>query len=504
MFRFKGKKYAFSEGQSVADVLGRAPLGNRSFRLRSWRNEPHPIKETPSAWVTINGVPNLNPFRIKAKEGMSVEPQTFSSPSFIFSRAKTGFYYRHFYSSHLIRRLFYSAIRKGSDYGGPPSSIPAESDIEELHFQPSEHLHPDVLVIGAGAAGAEALSRVQGDVLVVDALPEELVLEKLEAVCSASDMLPEAMKLLEGKRLLSDTRVFYANEKGLFAAVTGYGKISIIEPRTTYICTGAEEIKPVFPGNDLPYVITGQVALRFPSLCAGRDAAVLYIESPVPRYYLGLLARKIRFRTVVMREKQPLPAELGGAEVAMGSVTRAFGARQLETIKAGGRAIACNLLVVCGRRQPRIEIPSLMGLRMRFSKEYSMPVPETDEQNRCREGVFAMGSILSPHAKMSAGSENGGGDTHDAGERGLVCYCLDVTAEDMRYMHSHGYDSLNRMKRFSGLFMGPCQGARCLRNACEQFISISSAPPDMPTVRPPIVPVYIGALAMVEDLDEGD
>ena len=84
------------------------------------------------------------------------------------------------------------------------------------------------------------------------------------------------------------------------------------------------------------------------------------------------------------------------------------------------------------------------------------------------------------------------------GGKSVVCPCLDVTIEDMSRLYSEGYETINRMRRFSGLFMGPCQGARCYRNVFEAYRSISGKQIDLPTVRPPLVPVYLGALALTD------
>jgi hypothetical protein len=520
MFDFRRKKYNTVEDATVAEALlqNKLPLGNYSFRLHSWRNEPHMLKETPSAWVTVNGVPNLNAFRIKLRDGMHIEPQSKRRLSFLIARhSRAGFYYRHFYYINSIRHFFLNFIRKINDYGGNAASIPEDAGISELDFKSSEVLRPRTFVIGAGRAGIGVLSALEDeDVLVADVLPEEIIKRRIEAM-SLEDF--QSNNLFHGSRkLLADTTVFAAEGEHLFAAVCGYNKIYFIKPERTFLCTGAEDIKPLFPGNGIPGVISGQTLIRYPFLAKGASYPLLYLENSIPLSTLKMLSDAVHFSTVVVRRADDKyiseVREMLNAEVLRGNVSSAFGARHVETVKiqSEGKSsyMRCDLLVISGRKQPRIELASLLKLKMSYSTHYSMPVLQTDGRYRCSETIHACGSLLSPSPDAllqgiaaAEGREEEHSESMEKVETGsgMICFCMDVDAEDIEYMAENGYSTLNRMKRFSGLFMGPCQGARCFRNAFEKFEECTGKEIDMPTIRPPVVPVFIGALALA-DLEE--
>ena len=84
-----------------------------------------------------------------------------------------------------------------------------------------------------------------------------------------------------------------------------------------------------------------------------------------------------------------------------------------------------------------------------------------------------------------------------AGKR-FVCLCEDVTDEDVAAAIAEGYDSVELLKRYTTVSMGPCQGKMCALNSLEQAArELGRAVADLgrTTSRPPVVPVTLGALA---------
>ena len=84
-----------------------------------------------------------------------------------------------------------------------------------------------------------------------------------------------------------------------------------------------------------------------------------------------------------------------------------------------------------------------------------------------------------------------------AGKR-FVCLCEDVTDEDIATAIAEGYDSVELLKRYTTVSMGPCQGKMCALNSLEQAARELGRPvADLgrTTSRPPVVPVTLGALA---------
>ncbi len=80
----------------------------------------------------------------------------------------------------------------------------------------------------------------------------------------------------------------------------------------------------------------------------------------------------------------------------------------------------------------------------------------------------------------------------------FVCYCEDVTLKDLKTAIAEGYDSLELLKRYSTISMGPCQGKMCSANTihlCARENGWSVEQTGATTARPPMTPVQLGVLA---------
>jgi sarcosine oxidase subunit alpha len=80
----------------------------------------------------------------------------------------------------------------------------------------------------------------------------------------------------------------------------------------------------------------------------------------------------------------------------------------------------------------------------------------------------------------------------------IVCFCEDVTTTDIETAVAEGYDSLELLKRYSTVTMGPCQGKMCAVNAihqCARATGQSVAATGQTTSRQPYAPVSLRALA---------
>jgi len=88
-----------------------------------------------------------------------------------------------------------------------------------------------------------------------------------------------------------------------------------------------------------------------------------------------------------------------------------------------------------------------------------------------------------------------------------ICRCEDVTAaEVVEAIRVHGARTLEELKRVLRIGMGPCQGRTCLRLAArilarELGVPTAEVMRGLPRVRPPIVPVPVGHLALIESTE---
>ena len=80
----------------------------------------------------------------------------------------------------------------------------------------------------------------------------------------------------------------------------------------------------------------------------------------------------------------------------------------------------------------------------------------------------------------------------------FICYCQDLTEADLIRAIEEGYDHLESLKRFTGAFMGPCQGKMCAVNILKLYADKtgqSIATLRLPTLRPPVEPIPLLSLA---------
>ena len=80
----------------------------------------------------------------------------------------------------------------------------------------------------------------------------------------------------------------------------------------------------------------------------------------------------------------------------------------------------------------------------------------------------------------------------------MICYCQDLTEADLIRAIEEGYDHIETLKRFTGAFMGPCQGKMCAANVLKLFVHETGQSIEelrVPTMRPPVEPIPLGWLA---------
>ncbi len=87
----------------------------------------------------------------------------------------------------------------------------------------------------------------------------------------------------------------------------------------------------------------------------------------------------------------------------------------------------------------------------------------------------------------------------------IVCYCQDLTEADIMRAIEEGYEHIETFKRFTGAFMGPCQGKMCAANVLRLYADKTGRPVEnlrVPTMRPPVEPIPLGWLATEVDEDQ--
>src|SRR4029077_1268717 len=83
----------------------------------------------------------------------------------------------------------------------------------------------------------------------------------------------------------------------------------------------------------------------------------------------------------------------------------------------------------------------------------------------------------------------------------FACVCMDVTDKELKYAVGEGFDSIELLKRYTTLSMGPCQGKACLTSSirlCAAATRQTIPETGTPTARPPWTPVAMSVLAAEE------
>ncbi|MBW1933327.1 MAG: (2Fe-2S)-binding protein [Chloroflexi bacterium] len=85
-------------------------------------------------------------------------------------------------------------------------------------------------------------------------------------------------------------------------------------------------------------------------------------------------------------------------------------------------------------------------------------------------------------------------------EETIICFCEDVTEEEIVRAIEEGYTSPKEIKQHLRAGMGECQGRGCMPLIMRLISQKTGKPRELilpPSVRPPIVPVPIGLLGKI-------
>jgi NAD(P)H-nitrite reductase large subunit len=87
-------------------------------------------------------------------------------------------------------------------------------------------------------------------------------------------------------------------------------------------------------------------------------------------------------------------------------------------------------------------------------------------------------------------------------KRSIVCRCEDISEEDVIQAIEEGYIDIEELRKKLRIGMGPCQGRVCIQlvtRILERKTGRKMSKIQLPTVRPPLVPISLGTLASEND-----
>lgn len=561
-FTFDGQRYTAHPGDTIASALAAAGVGvfSRSFKYHRPRGLLCCAGHCPNCLMQVGAEPSVRACTRPVETGMAVRSQNawpslerdiMALTSLADRFLPVGFYYKAFVHPAALWPTYEKVLRRAAGLGAiDPTTPPGMYD--------KQYRHTDVAVVGGGPAGlaaARAAAERGQRVLLIDENPTlgGHLRYSADQHRPTLDNLVESVASDARVTVLTDTIVLGAFEENWLAAVSRAAshegeRLHKIRASSVVYATGAYEQPLLFGNNDLPGIMLAGAAQRLMHLygiAPGARAVVVTVNEDGWDAAADLLAAGIIVAAVADLRRAPSPDQRtinAAVPVLWGHApVRAHGRGRVRELtlapldaanrpdEAQATTIACDLVVVAGGWSPANGLLYQAGGRMAYADERAEFLPGS-----LPAGVFAAGRVAGTHALdyelaegrlagQRAAAFLGRGDAPDsltlanlqaakaaepsrtlaptvaagAGKR-FVCYCEDVTEKDVSTAIAEGFNSVELLKRYSTISMGPCQGKMCSQNAlhlCARANGWDIPQTGTTTARPPITPVSLGALA---------
>jgi sarcosine oxidase subunit alpha len=529
-FTFDGRSVAGFAGDTIGSALfasGRRTF-SRSFKYHRPRGLLCCAGHCPNCLVAVDGAPGIRACTEPVRDGMDVRHMN-AWPSLEFDAMRVtdvvggpftppGFYYKTFIRPRRLWPLYEKLLRHAAGLG----RLPASPDDGRRRRTEYRRRHADVLVVGGGEAGlhaAIAAAQDGADVVLADEGPE-----------------PGGRMLFEGRGAEAAALTARARAAGVevlsMAPVLGWfdglcpiwqgSTLHQVRAATHVFATGTIEQPPLFAGNDLPGVMLPGAVRRLVALYAVRPGTRAVVVGGVGGGDGGGVSDVLREAGVVVIQADSVFEARGRKHVT----------EVVATVAGATQTIRCDLLVASAGSTPALSLALQAGAEAAYDAH-----GETFVLSMLPEGTFAAGDVAGMPAAQSGEEAGRAAATHavrggvpsgnvafkapasnDAVAqrvawtgppiadpprphrkgKAFVCLCEDVTTKDVQRTVAEGYDDMELAKRYSTVFMGPCQGKMCQLHASRELAKHTGQAPAeirLTTARPPWSSVPLGVLA---------
>ena len=534
---------------------------SRSFKYHRPRGLLCCAGHCPNCLVQIGDEPNVRACMRPVEAGMDVRAQNvwpslnrdLLSLTQLGSRfMPVGFYYKTFIRPQRLWPLYEHTLRHAAGLGEvSPDTPPGKFD--------KQYLHTDVVVVGGGPAGISAAlgaAEAGAEVLLFEensALGGHLRFTVPLQSTPTTQVPKDLPELLEGLNqqpnitVLTDTSVLGWYQDNWLCAVRGR-RLFKIRTKSVVVATGAYETPLIFDNNDLPGVMLGSAVQRLLHLfgvLSGKQVAIVTANEDGWDLAADLQSLGVNVAAIVDERdhnacSSPYRDGLANAGIPVfyrHTILEAIGSSAVRGAKiarlnergdispATTQSLQCDLIVTSMGWTPATELAYMAGGKSEYSEDRGeMLLAFTPP------GIYVAGRAAGIHAvdsQIDAAQQTGSNAAAFAGfgefdestarssyvleprrtseqvcvpgkKKRFVCYCEDVTDADVETAIAEGYNSIELLKRYSTISMGPCQGAMCSMNTlhlCARANSWTVQETGTTTARPPATPVTLGALA---------
>jgi sarcosine oxidase subunit alpha len=532
-FTFEGRRYQGFVGDTITSALAGqgVMIFGRSFKYHRPRGILSFADRDVNALFQLGTRPNVRGDVMLLEDGLCAHAvNTMGGLARDYARVldrmarflPVGFYYKAFHSK-LLFPVWEWWIRKLSGLGRIPVTAAGPRP-------PKRHAFCDVLVIGAGRSGvaaALAAAEAGAQVWLVD---------------EQARLMHEAASAVQAQpRIHLCCGAFVA---GCYAdhgsAIVGLHGLIKVRSRATVLATGAAEQPLVFHNNDLPGVLLASAARRLlqrHAIGVGRAVALVTNDRAAYETALLLLEHGVAVKYLIDARAAAdtdlaEALEAHGVKVLRNShvvAAHADAAGCLCAISLAGtpqltaERLECDALLMSGGWSPSLQLVMQAGGKVTFNDAAQMHVAID-----LPAGWFVAGganAVLDPAAKQLDGRRAGAaaaaatgfavasadlqvfpargkltpsGIHADPRGKDFIDFDEDVQVCDLEDAAAEGFDSIELLKRYTAVGMGPSQGKHSNINAARVLARVRSLPMEqvgLTTARPMFHPVSLQHLA---------